>query len=235
MRLHRVFKGVGNIIHPLRKAALFVSLEIYVPVALDVKLTVLVDKIVRRHQLVNILEKCVARRRILKCQIILQRRLVQLLFKIGMLQKALYLRAEHECAAHCCIVHRLYPEIVPRPEKLTLFCVPYHKREHPAQLSEQLRAVLLVAVYKYLRVCVGRKRVPRPYKLCAYLTVVVYLAVEYKHKAFVLVENRLVTLRCYVNDAQTTVPKRYAIINVLSARIRSAMLYPVHHRPYYHF
>ena len=135
----------------------------------------------RRRKLIYVLEKCFICGGILEGEVVFQSGGVQLLFKRGVNKEGFYLRAEHKCAVHICIIEGLYAEKVPCAEKLLLFLVPDNECEHSSELIEKLFAVFLIAVDKSFRIGICSEFMPLCLKITADLTVVVDLAVEHQH------------------------------------------------------
>ena len=98
-------------------------------------------------------------------QVAFQSLLVQFLLKVGVMEKALDLRAEHQGAVHPGVVQGLDSEKVPGAKQLPLFLVPDDKGEHAPQLVQQLGAVLLIAVKQHLRVGGGFEHMARRQKV----------------------------------------------------------------------
>ncbi len=202
MRLYGVVEDIGNLVYPFIQIGTVVGIEVYVPVAGDIKLSVSIFEIMGGRQLIDVLEKSFGCRGILKGQIIFQSRLVKFLDKIGVSQKSLYFRAEHERSVHLGVVHGLDSEKVPRTEKLFFDCIPYYKGEHPAQLVQKLFAVLLIAVENDFGIGIAAEFMSQIQQLPAYRLIVVYLAVEQENFCPVLVVHRLIPRRGDVDNAQ---------------------------------
>ena len=81
----------------------------------------------RRRQLVYIFKEGFGSRGVLKSQIILKCRCVELLYKVRVLKEALYFGTEHNSSVHIGIIHGLYSEEIPCAEKLLFVFVPYNK------------------------------------------------------------------------------------------------------------
>jgi hypothetical protein len=75
------------------------------------------------------------------------------------------------------VVERLDPEAVPGEHKRALPRVPEREREHTPQLSDELRAVLLVEVDEHFGVALGGEPMAAPLETVPELAVVVDLAV----------------------------------------------------------
>ncbi len=186
-------KNIGYLVHPLIQTGAVVGIKMNVPVTGNIQLSVCVFEIMGGRQLIDVLEKCFGSRGILKCQVVLQSRLVKLLFEIGMYEKSLYFRAEHERTVHLGIVHGLDSEKVPCSEKLLFDGIPDDKGEHATKLAQKLFTVLLVSVEQHLGVGVGFEFVSRRKQFIADRPIVVNFSVEKENFGTVLVVDRLVS------------------------------------------
>ena len=91
MSLNGVLKGLGNALHPCVHVGTFIGVEVNVPVALYIKLAVLVLEEMCGRKLIYVLEKCLVGGGVLECKIVFQRRSVQLLDELWVNQERLYL------------------------------------------------------------------------------------------------------------------------------------------------
>ena len=110
---------------------------------------------------------------------------------MGVVEKALDLRAEQQGSPHQSVVEGLDAEEVPGAEELFILLVPDDKGEHAPQLVEQVWAVLLIAVEQHLRVRLGGELVALLEQLLPQGAVVVDLPVEHEDLGAVLVQNGL--------------------------------------------
>ena len=83
MSLNGVLKGLGNAFYPCVHVGTFIGVEVNVPVALYIKLAVLVLEEMCGRKLINVLEKCLVGGGVLECKIVFQCCSVQLLDKLG--------------------------------------------------------------------------------------------------------------------------------------------------------
>ena len=112
--------------------------------------------------------------------------------KIGMLEKALDLRAEYDIAGRReRIVKRLYAERVARAEEPAPLFIPYHEGEHAAKAVDDAVAVFLVSVDDDLRIAPRFEDMAAGYQLFPHLGEVVYLTVVDDGDGAVLVEHGL--------------------------------------------
>ena len=89
MRFHTVIEGLFNFIHPVFQCFVFLRPEFRNPIPGQTHLTVLIEKVVGGGHFIYVLEKGFKARRVLEGEIAFQGALVELFFKMGMVQKAL--------------------------------------------------------------------------------------------------------------------------------------------------
>ena len=229
MRLDGIVENVGDLVYPVLQLGFVVRIELDLPVAPGGQLAVGVSKIMGSRQFVYVLEKSLLCGGILKCQIIFEGCFVQLLFEVGMHQKALDFRAEQEAFPHDSIVQGLDAEKVPCPEQFLFHRVPDHEAEHAPQPGQQLRSVFLVAVNQHLGIGLGAEHMPCRQQILPDVLVVVDLPVEHQHLGAVLVVDGLIPLLGNVDDAQPPVPQCNVPIHIAPCRIRPPVTDLIHH------
>ena len=114
-------ENVRNLFYPVIKFRFFVCLEFNFPVTLYFKFSVLVNKIVSRRKLINVLEESFRSRRILECKVVFKSCFIEFLFEIRVCKKTLDFRTVHESFAHFRIIKRLYTEKSLAPKSSFLF------------------------------------------------------------------------------------------------------------------
>ena len=178
VRTDGILEGLGDGLHPVAEQRVLVRPEFHIPVALDGELAVLIDEIMRGQELFHALEECLLRRGILEREILLQHIGVELLFEMRMREKCLDLAAEHECAVHLRIIHRLDAEEIACTEKALPVFIPDDEREHAAKPVQKPGAVFRVAVDQHLRIGLCAEAVPLCTQLPAQFLIIINLAVE---------------------------------------------------------
>ena len=174
------------------------------------------------RQLEHALEEGLADGRVLEGHVRLERLLVELLDEVRVLQQALDLRSIHERAVHLGIVEGLDAEMIAGAEQFALVPVPDHEGEHASNLLQQFHAPLLIAMQQHLGVAFGGEGVAGLDKLFAKRLIVVDLTVEGDDQRTVLVINRLLAAT-QIDDAQSAVPQRRMLVDVMPLAVRSTM------------
>ena len=137
--LHAVVEGLFNLVHPVVQALVLLGLEGGQPVPGDGHLPVLVGEVVGGGHFIHVFEEGLRPGGVLEGQVTLQGLLVQFLFEVGVVQKALDLRAEQQGVTHLGIVQGLDAEEVPGAEELPASpCPKWRRRTCPAVCSKAL-------------------------------------------------------------------------------------------------
>ena len=136
--------------------------------------------------------------------------------------ESLELRREGERAAFGRVVQRLDPEGVAGEHEPPALRVPERDREHPAQLADVVRPVLLVEVQVDLGVARRSEAMPAPFERRAQLEVVVDLAVLDDLNGAVLVPDGLVAAG-EVDDGETARRQSDRAVDERARAVRAAV------------
>ena len=189
-----------------------------------------VDQVMPRQEAVHPLEEGLVQGGILEGEVELQRVGVELLFKAGVGQKALALRAEEEQFPHLGIVEGLDAEGVPCAEQLPLLLVPDDEGKHPPHFRQHLRTPLHVAVEHHLGVAVGEEAVAQPGQLLPQLPEVIGLPVVGDDVPPVGADDGLPAL-FQVDDGQPPVGDAAAFVRVVALAVGAPVADGVPHGP----
>ena len=212
--LHRLGDHLSNLLGVLFQA-LGVGLKGEGVIGAHVQLAVPVGEVMAGKQTEHALKEGLIQSGILEGEVELQCLPVQLLFEVGVGEKALELRAEEEGVPHGGVVEGLDAEGVTSAVQGLGLGVPYDKGEHATQLPGDLSAPLHVAVEHHLGVRGGLEGVAQLLELGAQGLEVINFSVIGQNITPVGAGHGLVAVS-QVNDGQAAVGDGAVVIGIVA-------------------
>ncbi len=204
MHRDRVVQQFGETPLEIARVVLVIDVVSHIPVAPDPNLPALDGQSMSRHQLLDAAEQRCLAERVLKRQILGERRRFGV--DLGQeRQQRLRFRGEHEQVADDGVVERFDAEAVARAEQRLPPLVPDRERKHAAQLIEAVAAVAVIGGEDRLGVG-GRAEIPAMPEQLAQFDVVVDLAII-GDRRWPRCEHRLLRGIAQVDDREAAMDK----------------------------
>ena len=140
------------------------------------------------------------------------------------------LGAEYQPIAQRRVVERLDAEPVTDEHEGLSRLVPQRDGEHPPEVMDEVRTVLLVEMNDRFRIGIGGETVPASLQIRSELPIIVDLAVEYDPDRPVLVRQRLMAAGD-VDDAEPAHPEAHGAVHIDAFVVGTPVNDGLTHRP----